>query len=144
MQDEKQALLDAEATYAAEIEQLAMSRTPDEVSIQDLNDDGWSVKTLVVHIAHWQRAGAEAIDSGAGEYEGSDEDSDRVNAGILARAQGMSWKEALDDWADAREGARMAFASVEPVPEWAITWFTDEGTDHMAEHLVELRRWAAR
>jgi len=144
MQNEKQALLEAEATHATEIERLVTARTAQEVAIQNLNSDGWSVKDLVVHIAHWLRAGAEAIENDAGEYEGSDEDSERVNAAILERARGMSWQEALDDWADARDRARAAFTSVDPIPEWAITWFTDEGTDHMADHLVELREWAAK
>lgn len=138
-----QELLDAEAANAAEIGSLVDRGMLDELVTGDLNDDGWSVAALIVHIAHRQDAGAHAIGGRLGVYAGSDDDVDDVNAELIAAARDLSWEQAHGMWTAARARARAALAAVDEVAPVAATWFTEEGIDHMAEHLIDLRRWAA-
>ncbi|HVF07444.1 MAG TPA: DinB family protein [Actinomycetota bacterium] len=138
------ALLDAEAAAAGEIEALISDRSVDEVSACDLNDDGWSVRYLIAHIAHWQDACAHAIEHDLGEYDGDDDEIDRVNAALIDGIDGVPWEQTLEDWARARSRSRSALESIDVVTPSAETWFREEGIDHMAEHTVELRRWAER
>ena len=50
----------------------------------------------------------------------------------------------LEEWQLARQRSRDAFTAVPDPSEADIEWFTEEGIDHMATHLVELTIWNDR
>jgi hypothetical protein len=142
--DDKEALLRAEAEQAAAIEHFVSTLTQEEAEEPTLNEDGWSVKDAVYHIAYWQSLGAAATADRTGSYAGSDEELDQENEGVLTASSTVSWASALDEWNLARGRAREAFGAIEAPSESDIEWFTEEGIDHMATHLAEMVAWKSR
>ena len=144
MTEDREALLRTEAERAAELEAIVSTLSEEEAAEANVNEDGWSVKALVYHIAHWQSVGAAAIAGQTGVYAGSDTDLDRENARVLERSSELSLAAVLDEWALARTRSREALAAVEAPSQTDLEWFTEEGVDHMATHLAELVAWNGR
>jgi hypothetical protein len=112
--------------------------------------DGWSVRDLEVHVGGWLAACAEVLeglqagtwDPSAAEPE-TREAVDRVNAGHVALARGMSPTQALASLEAARERARRALAALEGLTAEAWSWFEESGPMHYAKHTHDLRAWLA-
>lgn len=115
--------------------------------------DDWSVRDLVVHVAAWSEHASAALDlvaSGRGdEFAYSSDETDAMNARILAEARAVSPSDALAREDAAFSGLRERIASLDPAllshrlgngdtVEAVIHY---DGPDHYAEHTAHLRAW---
>lgn len=115
--------------------------------------DGWSVRDLVVHVAYWADHGSRALDlamTGHGdEFSYSTDDTDAMNARVLAEAASVSPDDALAREGSAFDGLRERIARLDAAllahrlgngdtVEEVIRY---DGPDHYAEHTAHLRAW---
>ena len=144
---------DLDASHEAFVEALS-NVDEDLVTVPGVMDD-WSVRDLVIHVAWWSEHGADALAlavAGRGDEFGySTEETDAMNARILAEGRSASPAEALarEDAAFASFRGRLAGLddallalrlgngdTVEEVVRY-------DGPDHYAEHTAHLRGWFA-
>ena len=142
---------DLDASHEAFVEALS-NVDEDLVTVPGVMDD-WSVRDLVIHVAWWSEHGADALTlavAGRGDEFGySTEETDAMNARILAEGRSVSPAEALarEDAAFASFRGRLAGLddallalrlgngdTVEEVVHY-------DGPDHYAEHTAHLRAW---
>lgn len=122
----------------------------DRLEEPTLTPGGWSVRDLLVHVGGWLRACAEVLEGlrdgtwhpalAEPETPGSVE---RVNAGHVALAQGMTPTEAGAWLGEARARARRALGSLDELVPEAWSWFEESGPMHYAKHSHDLRAWLA-
>jgi hypothetical protein len=113
----------------------------------------WSVRDLVVHVAFWCEHASGAIDlatSGrGGEFAYSSDQTDAMNARLLADGRSVSPSEALEREDAAFAGLRQRVAALDPAllglelgngdtVEAVIGY---DGPEHYAEHTAHLRAW---
>jgi hypothetical protein len=117
--------------------------------------EDWSVRDLVVHVAAWAEhaTGALALAaSGRGAaFDYSDQQTDAMNARILAEGRAVSPRAALAREEAAFTELRQRIAELEPAAlalrlgngdtvEEVIRY---DGPDHYAEHTAHVRAWFA-
>lgn len=113
----------------------------------------WSVRDLVVHVAFWAEHASGAIDLATGgrgpEFAYSTEDTDAMNARVLAEGRSVSPSEALEREEAAFTGLRDRVRNLDPAllglelgngdtVEAVIGY---DGPEHYAEHTAHLRAW---
>ncbi len=115
--------------------------------------DDWSVRDLVVHVAFWADHASEALDlavSGRGdEFAYSGDQTDGMNARVLAEGRSVSPSDALAREDASFSGMRDRVAALDPAllahrlgngdtVEDVIRY---DGPNHYAEHTAHLRAW---
>lgn len=117
--------------------------------------EDWSVRDMVVHVAAWAEHGSRALElasTGRGaEFAYATDDTDAMNAAILADARGTSPSDALAREEAAFEALRAGLVGLDPAllglqlgngdrVEEVVRY---DGPDHYAEHTAHLRAWFA-
>ena len=124
----------------------------DLVTVPGVMED-WSVRDLVVHVAFWADHASGALDlatSGRGdEFAHSSDQTDAMNARVLADGRLVSPSDALKREGAAFAGLRERVAALDPAllglplgngdtVEAVIGY---DGAEHYAEHTAHLRAW---
>ena len=134
---------EAWAEFRAAIEGL----TPDELEKPGANADGWSMKDVLWHIAHWWNdlAGMleEVIEGGTFvEPPEDDEATNAENAQVLEASRQMTIDAVESGVEVARARLLAAWDEVPEVDEALERWFVWETIEHYEEHLEDSRRFA--
>ena len=121
--------------------------TREELERRGANADGWSMKDVLWHIAHWwsDLAGMleEAIASGTfQEPPEDDEATNTENAEVLQASRRMPLDDVERGVKAARERLLAAWSQVPEVDEPLERWFVWETIEHYEEHLEDARRLA--
>lgn len=111
-----------------------------------LNVEGWTVKDVLWHVAHWwdDLAGTLAA-MRAGTYvppPEDDEATDAENAQVLERSKRMTLADVERGVTEARDRMLAAWAALPAVDDAAGQEFVWETIDHYEEHLPGLRAFA--
>jgi len=105
--------------------------------------EGWTVKDVLWHIAHWWDDLASMLDEmRAGTFvddEGTDEETDAENAQVLAESRGMSLADVRRGVEAARARMLAAWTALPEVREIARKWFVWETIEHYEEHLPHVQ-----
>lgn len=124
------------------------------VTVPGVMED-WSVRDMVVHLAAWAEHASSALELAstgrAAEFAYSTDDTDAMNARILADARATAPADALAREEAAFEAFRAGLVALDPAllglrlgngdrVEEVIRY---DGADHYAEHAGHLRAWFA-
>jgi uncharacterized damage-inducible protein DinB len=117
--------------------EAAVEAVPRECRTDPSLPDGWSVKDLLWHVAHWWD---EAADSFEGVDQGEESDTDATNAAVLEASRTMSLEEVEAGLARSRDRMLRAWAraATSDDPEASET-FEGETFLHYEDHLEALR-----
>jgi Mycothiol maleylpyruvate isomerase N-terminal domain len=112
--------------------------------------EGWSVKDLVWHCAHWTDFCAAALeDAGDGPFvDPFDAEPDEYwheeNARVARESAPMSWRDAREGADAARTRVRSAIGGLARVDEATARFFGDETFVHYDEHAEHVAAFARR
>jgi hypothetical protein len=145
----REELLRSEAEGWAELERWLAPARPDRLERPGLNEQGWSVRDLLWHLAFWcadterafERMRAGTFDP-AGEPDGPAQ-IDRINDEQLARSRAMRLELVRAELHRARAGMLERFGELTELTPEADQWFDETGPLHYAKHLPEVRAWLA-
>ncbi|MEX0992200.1 MAG: maleylpyruvate isomerase N-terminal domain-containing protein [Actinomycetota bacterium] len=140
--DRKQELVEAEEASWDEFHGLLNRLTPEQMDEPTLNPDGWSVKDLIWHMGCWAAEGASALERiRMGTYAEEDWDTDAKNATFLEEGRRMDLDTVRSEWSAARNRCLQEWNALVEITPDAEEWFYEEGPEHAADHLPELRRF---
>jgi len=140
-------LTQREAAAWGELRAVVDRMTPEQREAPTATDEGWSVKDVVWHIAHWwddlSRMLEELTERGSFD-EPSEDDAvtDAVNEQTLAISRSMGLAEVEAGVEKARLRLLRSWAAVPEVTESAAQWFVWETIEHYEEHLPGIRALA--
>ena len=131
------------AEFRAEVDRL----TPEQREQPDANADGWSMRDVLWHIAHWWNdlAGmVEEVNLGGAFVEPPEDDeaTNADNARILQASRQMTIDAVERGVEVARARLLAAWVEVPEVDEALERWFVWETIEHYEEHLEDSRRFA--
>jgi len=131
------------AEFHAEVDRL----TPEQRERPDANADGWSMKDVLWHIAHWWNdlAGmVEEVVAGGTFVEPPEDDeaTNAENAQVLEASRQMTIDAVERGVEVARARLLAAWVEVPEVDEALERWFVWETIEHYEEHLEDARRFA--
>ncbi len=131
------------AEFRAEVDRL----TPEQRERPDANADGWSMKDVLWHIAHWWSDLArmlEEVNAGTAFVEPADDDeaTNTENAQILQASRQMSIDAVERGVEVARARLLEAWSQASEVDEALERWFVWETIEHYEEHLGDARIFA--
>lgn len=142
---DKQTLTEREGEAWAELRRLVDGLPRERLEEPTVTADGWTVKDVLWHIAHWWDHLAELLDAmREGTFVEPPEDdaaTDAENARVLEESRSMSLEEVERGLEAARERMLAAWAALPEVDEPAERWFGWETVEHYEEHLADLRRF---
>jgi len=141
------------------LEELLARLKPEQVEVENVLYDNWSVKDLLAHLGFWERRAAtilKALQAGQPVPPLGGPSLDEVNAGTFAANHGRPLAEV-----QAEEGAayRELLALTESAPEadlfdpqrfsWTqgqpfFDWIEGNAYGHYQEHLPALEEWAKK
>ena len=137
-----------EASAWADFQAAVGRLAPEERQLPGVNDEGWSVRDALWHVAHWLDDLARMLEEmRAGTFvddEGSDEETDAENAQVLSESRGMTLADVEDGLDAAHQRMLAAWAGLPEVTEVAEKWFVWETIEHYEEHLPEVAGLADR
>jgi hypothetical protein len=113
---------------------------PEELYEEPSDDDGWSVKVLVGHIAYWERNAAHVIQLMAGGQKLPSLNADTINTDVAAKDATRPVAEVWQELDDAHEALLTLIDKTGAVDSSRLagdTW------DHYPEHIDQLERWRA-
>jgi hypothetical protein len=144
---EKQTLTEREAEAWAEFRAQVDRLTPEQREQPDANADGWSMRDVLWHIAHWWNdlAGmVEEVNRGGTFVEPPEDDeaTNADNARILAESRQMTIDAVERRVLVARERLLAAWSTLSELDEALERWFVWETIEHYEEHLDDARRFA--
>jgi uncharacterized damage-inducible protein DinB len=120
--------------------------TPEQRERPEVNADGWSVRDVLWHIAHWWTDLARMFDEmGEGTFaepQDDDETTNADNAAVLEVSRAMTIAAVEQGVVAARERMLSAWVALPTLSEPAERWFTWETIEHYTEHLDEVRGFA--
>ena len=145
---DKETLSAREAAAWAEFRAAIEGLTPDELEKPGANADGWSMKDVLWHIAHWwdDLAGMlEEVVAGGTFLEPPEDDeaTNAENAQVLQASRQMSLDDVERGVKAARARVLAAWSKVPEVDEALERWFVWETIEHYEEHLDDARRFTA-
>lgn len=114
-----------------------------------LNAEGWAVRDVMWHVAHWCSDAARALtDIAEGRFDRAREPytADEVNAindREFERSRSMRANEVRAELHRARAAMLERFGMLDELTADADEWFEESGPLHYVEHLAELRAWAS-
>lgn len=133
---------DAWAELRAAVDRL----TPEQHERPGANADGWSIKDVLWHIAHWwndlTRMLGEMREGTFVEPEDDDERTNAENARTLEESRRMHLADVEQGVDMARGRMLAAWDALPEVAEPAERWFVWETIEHYEEHLEDARRFA--
>jgi hypothetical protein len=133
---------DAWAELRAAIDRL----TPEQHERPGANADGWSMKDVLWHIAHWwndlTRMLGEMREGTFVEPEDDDERTNAENARTLEESRRMHLADVEQGVDMARGRMLAAWDALPEVTDPAERWFVWETIEHYEEHLEDARRFA--
>jgi hypothetical protein len=138
----KEELIEMEETRWGELHELLDGLTPEEMEMQGMTADGWSVKDLLWHLGCWSAESAHEIERvRLGTYVERDYDTDELNARFLEEGRRNDLATAKAEMVAARNRTLEEWARIEEVTAPAEEWFYESGPEHLDDHLPELRAW---
>jgi hypothetical protein len=144
---DKQALTERERDAWAELRRVVDGLPRERWEEPTVTAEGWTVKDVLWHIAHWWEHLAELLDAiRAGTFTEPPEDdeaTDAENARVLEESRAMSLEQVERGLEAARERMLAAWEALPELDESAERWFGWETFEHYEEHLADLRRFAA-
>jgi hypothetical protein len=129
---------------------LALTETFGEVRSErfaeaSLNDEGWSPKDAMYHIAAWAEEAAKILGRiEAGTHREAKLDIDKMNQEWLEIGRGLDDDVVRIRFAKGRVAMRQALTRLPKVDPVAWEWFEESGPRHYAEHLPDLRAFLER
>ena len=131
-----------------------------QLSVAEINRPGavgvWSVKDVLAHIAFWERYAVStirAVARGETPQLGADDETERVNASVVAQYYQRSLAAVIADWQQAREDLLDALEDLGDAdlndPErfaWSegrslLERVAGNSFDHEQEHIEQIRAW---
>jgi hypothetical protein len=131
-----------------------------QLSVAEINQPGavgvWSVKDVLAHIAFWERYAVSTIQSAArGEAPelGADDETERINASVVAQYYQRSLATVIADWQQAREELLDALENLSDAelndPDrfpWSegrslLDRIAGNSFDHEQEHIEQIQAW---
>ncbi len=108
-----------------------------------LNEEGWSVRDAVWHLACWNEVVATQLESmHAGTFDGGfDWQQEENNARFLVSGRSISYENARASLEDARTRVVRAMHDLPEVTPRALELFAEPAHQHLDDHLPELRRF---
>jgi hypothetical protein len=138
-------LLDEEDRGWLELTEAFGEVPPERFEEPTLNDEGWSPKDAMHHIARWADEAATVLGRiAAGTHREGDLDTDRINEEWLEAGRDVDDDIVRLRFAKGRVAMRQAFTSLAHVDAAAWEWFEESGPRHYAEHLPDLRAFLER
>ncbi len=118
---------------------------PDRFEEPSLNDEGWSPKDAMYHVAAWSEEAATVLGRiAAGTHREGKVETDRMNAEWLEVGRGLDDDVVRIRFAKGRTAMRQAFTALGEVDADAWEWFEESGPRHYAEHLPDLLAFLER
>lgn len=136
---------EAWATFRAEVDRL----TPEQRELPEANADGWSMRDVLWHIAHWWNDLAEMIEdvSRGGTFVEPPEDDEATNADnarVLEASRQMTIEAVERGVEVARDRLLSAWGELSEMDEALERWFVWETIEHYEEHQQDAEALAAR
>ncbi|HEU4355862.1 MAG TPA: maleylpyruvate isomerase N-terminal domain-containing protein [Actinomycetota bacterium] len=145
--------MDKETLSAREAEAWAAFRDavgeidPDRRETPGVNVEGWTVKDVLWHVAHWWNDLVGTLDAmrGGTYVEPPDDDAatNAENSRVLGESRRMTLADVERGLSEARARVLAAWAALPEVDAAAEREFVWETIDHYEEHLPDLRGFAA-
>jgi hypothetical protein len=143
---DKDALTLRERDAWAEFGGVVDGLTPEQRERPGVNVEGWTVKDVLWHIAHWWTDLAGMLDEmRAGTFTEPPEDdeaTDAENARVLEESRRMSFADVERGVVAARDLMLAAWDPLPEIDEPAQRWFVWETIEHYEEHLPGIRALA--
>lgn len=145
----REELLRAEAERWAAFEAALDAVPEDRLETPGLNAEGWAVRDLMWHVAFWCSDAARALaDIAEGRFDRAaepygSEEVDRMNDREFEHSRGMRADEVRAELHRSRSAMLERFGAVDEITADADEWFEESGPLHYAQHVRELRAWAA-
>jgi hypothetical protein len=112
---------------------------------RSLNDDGWSPKDAMFHVACWTEEAAKVLRRiAAGTHREGGLEIDRINEQWLELGRDTDDDIVRLRFAKGRVAMRQAFEALPDVDDTAWEWFEESGPRHYAEHLPDLLAFLER
>ncbi|GBC86203.1 hypothetical protein HRbin12_00189 [bacterium HR12] len=145
---DKRTLTERERDAWAEVRRLVDALPPERLEEPTVTAEGWTVKDVLWHIAHWWTDLARMLDEMREgtfvEPPDDEEATDAENARVLEESRSMSLADVEQGVDVARARMLAAWDALPEVDETAERWFLWETIEHYEEHLADLRRFAER
>jgi N-acetylneuraminate lyase len=142
--DRREELLRLEHERWTELDALVRRIPEDGMEEPTLNDEGWTVKDLLWHVASWDAEAADELQRvRLGTYDDREYDTDATNAAFLAEGRSRDVTSVRNEWRRARERVLEEMAAVADVTPPVEYWFSESAYKHIDDHLPELRRFVA-
>lgn len=143
---DKDALTIRERDAWAALRGIVDGLTPEQREVPGVNGEGWTVKDVLWHIAHWWGHLAELLDQmREGTFVEPPEDdaaTDSENARVLEESRAMRPSE-VERGLDVTRGRMLeAWTGLPELTEPAERWFVWETIEHYEEHLPGVRALA--
>jgi hypothetical protein len=138
----KRELREAEEAAWIELTELIRDLTPEQLAEPGYQEDGWSIKDLLAHLACWMAEAQCALERiRMGTYVDEDLDVDELNRMFyeVNRDQPLSVVKA--ELYSARNQMLLEWNALSEVTPDAEEWFLESGARHFGEHLPRLRAW---
>jgi hypothetical protein len=136
-------LVDAEHERWTQLQELLRDMPAGRTEEPVVNDDGWSVRDVVWHLACWNDVVAtqlEAIHAGTFD-EGFDWETEENNARFLSSGHSIAYADALTSLRESRARVIRAMEELEEVTPRALELFSEPARNHVDDHLPELRHF---
>ena len=138
----KRELCAAEEAGWQELIELIESLPPEQLLRPGYNEEGWSVRDLMVHIACWQAEAEQMFQQmKSGTYVRERIDVDALNERFMEACRDLTLNEVRAELFSARTRMLDEFADLPEITEDAREWFVECGPEHYREHLARLREW---
>jgi len=130
-----------------------------QLSVAEINQPGavgvWSVKDVLAHIGFWERYAVGTIRAatrGEAPGLGADDETERINASVVAQYYQRSLAAVIADWQQAREDLLDALEDLDDEalndPNY-FPWSADRSLldrignsfEHEQEHIEQIRAW---
>ena len=136
---------EAWAAFRAEVDRL----TPEQRELPEANADGWSMRDVLWHIAHWWNDLSGMIEdvNRGGTFVEPPEDDEATNADnarVLEASRQMTIEAVERGVEVARDRLLSAWGGLSEMDEALERWFVWETIEHYEEHQQDTEAFAAR
>lgn len=118
---------------------------PRQLERPGVNAEGWTVKDVLWHVAHWWDDLTDTLERVRGgtfvEPPENDDETDAENARVLEESRAMSLDDVRVGLDTARARMLAAWAAMPELDDVAVKHFLWETTEHYEEHEPDVRRF---